>query len=104
MKGYDVFFENPGEIQERICQVCYTLCEVKRNQNGPTGWAEAMAKRGHLHDYFYCPNIHKPWHENALKIVLAIDETPSKRVAALMREDLIELLADHDIHIKPTNA
>ena len=37
MKGFDTFYEEPGKIQERYCQICGSLCEVKRNQTGPTG-------------------------------------------------------------------
>ncbi len=99
MKGYDNFYEKPGEVQEQTCQVCGSLCEVKREQMGPTGWVEAMAKRTHLHDYFHCPHSGKEWHERALKIVLAIEETPSKRVAALMQQDLVDLLTENDIHV-----
>jgi hypothetical protein len=98
MRGYDIFFEEPREIRERYCKVCGTLCEVKRNQTGPTGWVEAMARRARLHDFFYCPHSKKEWHKQALKIVLAIEETPSKRVAALMHQDLLDLLAEHGIH------
>jgi hypothetical protein len=100
MKGYDVFFENPGEVQERSCQVCGSICEVKRDQMGPTGWIEALGKRAHLHDYFSCPHSGQKWHEQALEIVLAMEETPSKRVAALMRQDLIDLLVENGIKIE----
>ena len=99
MKGYDIFFENPGEVEERSCQVCYTRCEVIRGKYGPTSWVEGMGNRGHLHDYFYCPHVNKPWHQEALRIVLAIQETPSKRLAALMQADLIDLLAENGINL-----
>lgn len=100
MKGYDTFYETPGEVEARTCKVCNTPCEVMRNQFGPTGWAEAMGKRGHLHDYFRCPHADKDWHEKALEILLAIENTPSKRLAALMQQDLIDLLAENGIYIE----
>ncbi len=97
MKGYDSFDEKPGVVQEHVCQVCHSTCLVNRNVMGPTGWAESMAKRGHLHDWFHCPHAQKEWHEQALQIVLAIEETPSKSVAELMHKDLAELLAEHGL-------
>jgi hypothetical protein len=102
MKGYDIFYENPGEIQERTCQVCGSIRDVKRDRMGSTGWAEGLAKRAHLHDYFRCPHAGEDWHEQALNIVMAIEETPSKRLAALMQQDLIDLLTENDIHIDIT--
>jgi hypothetical protein len=94
-KGYDVFFERPGEISRRVCQVCCTECLVERNRVGPTSWSAAIGKFEILHDYFYCPHLPKDWHKQALALVEAIDKTPSKRVTALMRLDLIDLLSEH---------
>ena len=97
MKGYDVFYEKPGELEERVCQVCGTRCEVERNQAGPTGWASAMAKQKIPHDYFSCPHTGQDWHEQALKLVMMIEETPSQRLAELVRLDLIDMLNDNGI-------
>ncbi len=98
-KGYDVFFEKPGDVEERFCRVCGTLCKVERNRVGPTGWVAAMAKKDSLHDYFYCRYKNEGWHAQALKLVQAIEETPSKRVAELMRLDLLDLLSEHGIQL-----
>jgi hypothetical protein len=95
MKGYDVFFEIPGTVSTRSCQVCGVVCNVERNRVGPTGWATAVAKAEMIHDYFYCPHSGQSWHEQALALVQAIENTPSKRVAALMQQDLTELLDEH---------
>lgn len=99
MKGYDVFFESPGAVQEHACLVCGTTCLVERNKVGPTGWVAAAAKKVVEHDYFYCPNKSQPWHEQALELVQAIEETPSKRIAALMQMDLAELLKENGIEL-----
>ncbi|MFC1879097.1 hypothetical protein ACFLZW_04220 [Chloroflexota bacterium] len=95
MKGYDVFFETPGEVTERICQVCGTTCLVERDEVGPTSWTSAMGKLDIVHDCFHCPNSNHPWHRQALELVQAIEKMPSKRVAALMRDDLLDLLNEH---------
>lgn len=99
MIGYEAFFEKPGEIQERRCRVCGTVCEAKRDQVGPTGWAEAVGNHSHLHDYFQCPYTGEAWHRQALELVQAIEKTPSERVAALMQQDLVELLEAHGIEM-----
>lgn len=96
MKGYDIFYEPPGTVNRRMCQVCGTECQVKRRQIGPTSWAGALAKIETLHDYFFCPHSEQPWHAQALALVQAIESTPSKRIAALMQEDLMDLLNEHD--------
>lgn len=96
-KNLDVFYENPGKVEQHVCRVCGTVCDVKRNVMGPTGWAEGMAKRAHLHDRFSCPYTSKDWHDQAAELVEAIEETPSPRVAALMRQDLQDLLRAHGI-------
>ncbi|MFZ6020902.1 MAG: hypothetical protein ACOYXO_14945 [Chloroflexota bacterium] len=97
MKGYDTFFEEPGTIVERICRVCGTPCLVERNKLGATSWVAAMAKRETLHDFFYCPHHEQGWHQQALKLVQAIEETPSKRLASLLQLDLIDLLKENGI-------
>ena len=85
MIGYDSFFEKPGEVQERFCQVCGAKCDVLRDQLGPTSWAGAMAGKSTPHDHFFCPNSDEEWHEQAIELVQAIEETPSKRIAELMK-------------------
>ena len=54
-----------------------------------------MANKIRDHDKFVCPHTDEPWHENALQLVIAIDETPSKRLADLMRADLHDILNEH---------
>lgn len=95
MKGYDVFFESLATVSKHTCQVCGTECIVERNCVGPTSWTAAMGKSEVLHDYFYCPNTGKDWHEQAIALALEIETTPSKRIAALMQLDLLELLDEH---------
>lgn len=94
-KGIDTFFEPPGTVNHRSCLACGTTCLVKRNQIGPTSWASAMAKAEDHHDYFYCPNSGQDWHDQAISLVQAIEAMPSKRVAALMEQDLFDLLSAH---------
>ena len=99
LKGYDVFYEAPGLVVERSCFVCGTLCTVERNRLGATSWAESMAKKKSLHDFFVCPNTAEAWQNRASELVQRIEETPSERIAALMHQDLDELLAKHGCKI-----
>jgi hypothetical protein len=47
------------------------------------------------HDSFRCPNIGKDWHDKAVKLVMAINDTPSKSIAAIMNKDLEDVLQQH---------
>jgi hypothetical protein len=96
-KGYDLFYTEPDSELEMRCQVCGTICDVVRSVTGPTSMAEAMAKRGHWHDVFSCPHSSEPWHEQALQLVIAIEESPSKRLIALMRQDLEDILREQGL-------
>jgi len=95
--GYDIFYTKPGSTDEMYCLVCNTMCNVKRNTYGPANFASAVARRYDYYDVFICPHAEEEWHEQALQLVLAIEEMPSKRVAALMRQDLEDLLAENGI-------
>ncbi len=97
LKGYDCFFPDPGTEQTMYCRVCKTECNVQRNVYGPTSSVAAMAKKFRLHDLFICPHADTGWHEKALRLVIAIDKTPSKRVAHLMQQDLEDLLQENHI-------
>lgn len=94
-KGYDVFFTEPGTASSVRCGVCGRTLTAQRDRLGPTSTAEGMAGRRRRHDLFQCPHTEEPWHREALALVQAIEETPSRRVAGLMKQDLAELLAAH---------
>ena len=91
-KGYDLFFAAPGEVEQIACRVCRTTCAVHRDRYGPTGFAAAMGGLSCQHDLFECPNKDLSWHEQALRLVIELEKTPSPRIAALMKKDLEEIL------------
>jgi hypothetical protein len=97
LRGYDIFFTEPGAAQEMFCSICHSRCEVRRNVSGPTDFGSAMAKKNKPHDVFTCPHTNEEWHEQAQRLVLAIEEMPSKTVAGLMQKDLEELLAEQNL-------
>jgi len=93
--SYNTFRTEANSGEQRTCRVCGALCDVTRNVYRPTGFVSAMAKHFTYHDAFACPHSEEAWHDQALKLAMSIDETPSKRVVALIRADLDELLAEH---------
>ena len=94
-KGYDFFIAEPNSGEARHCRVCNAPCKAMRNVFGPTGFVSAMAKKFTYHDEFVCPHTDEPWHQKALQLAVAIDGTPSKRLADLMRADLQDILNEH---------
>ena len=98
-KRYDRFYTEPGSSEEINCSVCGTKCNVERNIYGPSSWLCAMAKNYSYHDIFTCPHAGKEWHKQALDLILAIKETPSKRVVQLMKLDLEDLLRENGVQI-----
>jgi hypothetical protein len=78
---------DPGEYMSINCGVCGTDMDVKRNVVGPTTMTEAMSKRSHSHDVFWCPLMEEGWHIQAKKLQQLARETPSKIIEdALMDE------------------
>ena len=92
--GYDKFFTRPGEVDEMTCNVCGDICNVTRDAMGATSFAAALGRHETLHDSFECPHREEIWHQTALRLVEAIESTPSKRLAELMRLDLEDTLKE----------
>lgn len=72
------------KIAELHCSVCDEKMDVKRNVDGPTSSAEAMAKGSHLHDVFLCPFRNEMWHRQICKLTEEAVKCPSKRLADIM--------------------
>jgi len=97
-KGVDVFYTEPSVSETIKCRACGSLCNVKRNATGPTGHLSAMTGNHTRHDSFRCSNIGKDWHDKAVKLVMAINDTPSKSIAAVMSKDLQGILKQHSLN------
>jgi hypothetical protein len=95
--GFEIFYTTPRQVDEMFCRVCGSLCEVKRDVYEPANFGMAQANISDLYDVFSCPHAGKSWHDKALKLVLAIQETPSKKMADLMLQDLKDLLKENGI-------
>lgn len=93
--GYDYLTADPGALKSWQCQVCGSETKVIRNASGPTSWAEAMAKKGHLHDSFICPHTDQEWHQLAYRMVKEAQETASPMIANFIHQDLEKLLKEN---------
>ncbi len=91
-KGYDYITTEPNAAAHMDSPVCGQRMYVNRGRYGPTCYAEAMARKGHTHDRFTCPDGEERWHAEALALKKEADETVSTRVRALIEEDLAELI------------
>ena len=99
-ENFDHFVYNTNEIETVFCLVCNIEC-VKENMGSA--------------NIFYCPNSSKSWHLNTLKLVLDYYQTNSKRLRALIKEDIQDELEngfknqafvwrDHTLKIKKRKA
>ena len=83
---------DPGKRDKMNCNVCSSNMDVKRNVYGPTGMAEAMAKKGHSHDSFTCPHVDKDWHRQASKILRELENTSSPTLEELLKKDMEKII------------
>lgn len=97
MKGYDIFFPDRDVKDGIVCKVCGVMCDVKRNVNGPTGFAEAMGKGSHWHDQFTCPNREEPWHQQALEVLMEMEKNPSPSLKKIMGKDLKDIIKKKEV-------
>jgi hypothetical protein len=96
--GYGFFITEPNAHKLLKCNICGAKCRVKRNLPAKSGWIATMGGAGKPHDVFHCPKLKKKWHDKAIDLVMEIEETPSKRLAKLMKKDLKDLLREHNIN------
>ncbi len=88
-----VAFTYPKDkVSGMSCNICGEKMDVQRNVTGPTGMAEAMAKRSHLHDHFSCPFREEMWHKQVCKLNEAAAKCPSKKIADIMHAEALEVL------------
>ena len=78
-KGYDCFFSDPGDTKSMKCRVCGVECVVERNVNG-------------AHDYFYCPNSEKQWHDRALRLLMESEKFESRTLRDLVYDEYKDFL------------
>ena len=91
-KNYNSFYRKPGTVDEMNCEVCGSICDVKRSEVGPTGFASAMAKKNTEHDYFSCPHNDEKWHWEALAMCQELRDTYSPSLKKIIQDDIADSL------------
>ena len=86
------YIQTPGTVDSMRCEICGAICTVSRDVDTYTCMAAAMSKKSIRADVFTCPHQDTDWHKLAVRLVDAIAETPSRRLAALMHQDLEDVL------------
>ena len=97
IKGYGFFITEPNAYKSLECNICGAECLVERNLPAKSGFISAMARMDEPRDKFSCPNLEEEWHGQAVKLVMEIEKTPSKRLAQLMQQDLEDVLNENKI-------
>ena len=92
----------PGKVAQEDCGICGTPMNVKRDVNGPTGYAEAISRKTHLHDAFSCPHLGEDWHKriNILRMEAYNKCIPYYGVLGKECEETIELKDNVEQKIK----
>ena len=90
-----LWWTRPGELAEATCPHCGAACSIERHIDGPTCWAQAIAKHTTLHDAVRCPHSGLDWHNQLVHLAQAIATCPSPRVRALMELDREDLRRAH---------
>ena len=98
---YACFARPAGQIEYVRCRVCGTACDVEKNKPPLKQWYARGSGMDERHDLFCCPYANDHWHERALKLFMAAEETPSKRIAQLIMLDLADVLDEHGIEFRP---
>ena len=88
---------DPGVVQQAWCDVCGAEMLVKRNVLGPTSFAGAMGGTKHLHDSFRCLHYEEDWHEHVVKMMSEARNTKSRRIRAIIVQEIKEVLSTRKV-------
>lgn len=94
---------DPGTVPEGtvvFCGVCGDKCDERRDLFGARSYAASITGHREKFDAWSCPNSDKKWHKQAWKLMEMADATPSTKIAALLEEEVQEILK----YRKPTKA
>jgi len=93
-EGQERYSPAPQTVFEDVfCGVCGELMLVKRNELGPTSFAEAMDGSRHHHDHFYCQNIEEKWHRQAKGIINFKKTIPSAYLTNILDDEIQTIIS-----------
>ncbi len=87
-KGYDLFYFEPGQREEKKCHVCQEKMDVQKNVE------IYIAAVKYFKDAFTCPNTGENWHYQAYLLQQLIKETPSATITRLFREEVKKIVRE----------
>lgn len=101
---------HPGEIytpteipaEHPKCAFCNRPMDGPEEANGPTSWAESMAKGKHPYFRYTCPDFDKDWHIQVRQIRSYLERSPSAVLDKLLLEE-IDLILNTRIPTKKVN-
>jgi hypothetical protein len=82
----------PGTVQSMNCGVCGESMEVTRNVKGSTSFAEAIGKKGHVHDSFRCQHYRKDWHRRVSALMDEGRATKSESIRKVLQKEIEDIL------------
>jgi len=83
----------PPDMHESLrCGICEALMSVQRGVEGPTCWADAAGRRTRRHDRFECPNLDRPEHRRAGRLMDDRARTASRSLRRLLGGDVRDAL------------
>jgi hypothetical protein len=83
----------PDAVLTATCDLCGCDCLIRRGVIGPQSFGGAMARQATLHDHIRCPHADSTWHRHARALLTALHSQPSPSLAALIHQDLQDLLS-----------
>ena len=95
-RGWDIFFEEPGECESKECRVCQALMEVRRNEKVANSMLAMLVGFEKEQDVFVCPYAMEDWHEQATKLMMLAHEMPSKRIEAILLDEASMILVTRE--------
>jgi len=90
-RGWECFSTDPGVLEKCACRVCGEDCEVKRNVNGPTSWAESVGGMKHLHDFFVCKHVQEDWHIQIRSLKQEQENTKSSAIKEILEAEIAQI-------------
>jgi len=86
--NYGVRRPDANSVISMDCCLCGEKMNVKRNVQGPRGFAAAMAGSKSSYDEFTCPNAQTDWHIHAGELTEYLTSIPSLRLKSIVNEEL----------------